>query len=354
MVRPRAERTVPRRNGDTVGQAQLERARAKGAHASGTQEQSLGAIGGACATGLTGRRAGRRVGVPATGVLARGANPKPAASGSSGLLAEARCSSRHGLARCRHPGAILVRWRGAVPTGGQMGSRELTAVMAWCHDGEGELVDRVLLPMDLEDASALPGWTKAHIVSHLARNADALVNLVTWAATGVVTPMYPSTDARGAQIEADVPQPADWLRERLRTSSARLLEQLDALAPAAWEALIETAQGRTVPASEIPWMRVRESFIHLVDLDLGFTFADFPGAVTDALLDDVTAALGARPECPAVLLEATDRTESWTLGEPGAADPALRLPAWELLAWVTGRGATAPDLSVVPTLPRWL
>ena len=31
--------------------------------------------------------------------------------------------------------------------------------------------------------SALPGWTRAHVLTHLARNADAMVNLLTWART---------------------------------------------------------------------------------------------------------------------------------------------------------------------------
>ena len=44
--------------------------------------------------------------------------------------------------------------------------------------------------------SLLPGWTRGHVVTHLARNADALRNLLTWARTGIPTPMYPSRQAR--------------------------------------------------------------------------------------------------------------------------------------------------------------
>ncbi|HVB05880.1 MAG TPA: maleylpyruvate isomerase family mycothiol-dependent enzyme [Acidimicrobiales bacterium] len=236
-----------------------------------------------------------------------------------------------------------------------MTEHDLLAVLGWCREGERELLERALQPVDLGEPSALPGWSRAHLVAHLARNADALVNLVNWAATGVVTPMYPSTEARGAQIEADVPQSPGWLRERLSSSSANLLERLADLPPDGWQAEVGTAQGRTVPASEIPWMRTRESFIHLVDLRLDFDFGDIPDAVTDALLDDVTASLGARDECPAALLEPTDRERSWSLGTPGAASPVLRAPAAELLAWVTGRAAAdSPALTTAPELPRWL
>ena len=56
--------------------------------------------------------------------------------------------------------------------------------------------DRLLATVDgLDDAalrqpSRLPGWTRAHVLTHIARNADGLVNLVTWARTGEETPMY--------------------------------------------------------------------------------------------------------------------------------------------------------------------
>lgn len=49
--------------------------------------------------------------------------------------------------------------------------------------------------------SYLPGWSRAHVVAHVARNADALVNLLTWARTGVETPMYASGDQRAREID---------------------------------------------------------------------------------------------------------------------------------------------------------
>jgi maleylpyruvate isomerase len=48
----------------------------------------------------------------------------------------------------------------------------------------------------------LPDWTRADVVAHMARNADALVNLLTWARTGDEKPMYPSAAARAAGIAA--------------------------------------------------------------------------------------------------------------------------------------------------------
>src|SRR3954454_14241208 len=99
-----------------------------------------------------------------------------------------------------------------------------SAVLQWWADGEravARLVDG-LSDDDLARPSALPDWSRAHVVAHLARNADALVNLLTWARTGVETPMYPSRQARDEGIAATAAQsPAD-LRADYATAGGRL------------------------------------------------------------------------------------------------------------------------------------
>ena len=56
----------------------------------------------------------------------------------------------------------------------------------------------------------LPGWTVGHVLTHVARNADAYTNLLTWARTGVETPAYASPEAREALLRAfsEVRRPA--------------------------------------------------------------------------------------------------------------------------------------------------
>src|SRR6266568_3680678 len=58
------------------------------------------------------------------------------------------------------------------------------------------------------EPSLLPGWSRGHVLVHLARNADGLRNLLIWARTGVVTPQYPSQQARDDAIEAGAGRPA--------------------------------------------------------------------------------------------------------------------------------------------------
>ena len=54
----------------------------------------------------------------------------------------------------------------------------------------------------VREPSSLPGWTRGHVLTHIARNADGLGNLLIWARTGTETPMYPSARSRGDDIEA--------------------------------------------------------------------------------------------------------------------------------------------------------
>ncbi|WP_371572951.1 hypothetical protein [Streptomyces sp. NBC_01314] len=59
-----------------------------------------------------------------------------------------------------------------------------------------------------------------------------------------------------------------------------------------WRAPVVTAQGRTVPASEVPWMRTREVMVHAVDLDTGIQFADLPEEFLAELRHDIVGQRG--------------------------------------------------------------
>jgi maleylpyruvate isomerase len=219
------------------------------------------------------------------------------------------------------------------------------------------------LPDDaLRAPSALPDWTRAHVVAHIARNADALTRLATWARTGVETPMYPSREHRAAEIESSSQAPADALRRELVTTAETLDAALAALDATTWQAQVRSALGRPIPAAEIPWMRVREVWLHAVDLDAGVTVAEIPPDVVDALLDDATGTLSKADGCPAAVLTPADRERTWTLG-PAADDPVqVRGEAALVLGWLVGRcgpdglKAGGPDgtPTAVPAPPRWL
>jgi maleylpyruvate isomerase len=227
----------------------------------------------------------------------------------------------------------------------------------WMRDGEALVAAAVarLADDDLRAPSRLPDWSRAHVVGHLARNAEALARLAAWARTGVETPMYRDREQRAADIEASAGAPADVLRRELASTAEQLDKALDALDAQQWQAEVRSALGRPIPAAEIPWMRVREVWLHAVDLDAGAQVTDLPAAVVDALLDDVTGTLGARDGGLAARLEPLDRDRVWTLGSGG--ELVVRGTAADLLGWLTGRGdgaGLAADGGALPAAPRWL
>jgi len=225
----------------------------------------------------------------------------------------------------------------------------MTAVLdtrTWADEGTGLLLaglDR-LTDADLDAPCALPGWSRRRLLAHVASNAEAIGRLLTWARTGVETRMYASPDQRAADIEAGAIRPD--LRAWVAASADDLARAMDELTAKAWSAQVVTAQGRTVPASETPWMRARETCLHAVDLDAGTTFDDLAEGFLTALLDDVTAWRSAR-QGPAIDL-ITPRTRHEITGD--GTPRRVELPLTGAAAWLTGR---RPDPHL-PTLPRWL
>jgi maleylpyruvate isomerase len=224
--------------------------------------------------------------------------------------------------------------------------------LAWVQDGTRVLLaDVAALPDEALDGSAgLPGWSRRFLVSHVAANAGALRNLVHWARTGEERRMYASAEQREADIAAGSQLPAAELRGWLLSSAQDLAADFDALPDACWDAKIVTAQGLTRPASEIPWMRVREVYIHAIDLAAGTRWADLPDDFLAALLDDVTSRRSSKGGGPALAAAATDTGHTWAVAGSGAPVP-VSAPLADLAAYLTGR--PAPALRA-PVLPPWL
>lgn len=205
------------------------------------------------------------------------------------------------------------------------------------------------LDADLAEPTELPGWTRAHVVGHIARNAEALTRLATWARTGIEMPMYASPALRDEDIERSAQFPPAKLREDVWSTTAELDEALDSLDAEAWAASVRTAQGRVIPATEIPWLRVREVWLHAVDLGAGIS--ELPPDVVDALLDDISGTRG-RGLPRGLLLRPVDRDRTWQV--PGADPVTISGSAADLLAWLTGRGDGGNLDGDLPSLPPWL
>jgi maleylpyruvate isomerase len=220
----------------------------------------------------------------------------------------------------------------------------------WWADGElvvAGLVDR-LADDELAADSALPGWSRAHVVAHLARNADALVNLLTWARTGVETPMYPSRAVRDADIETTAALPGAQLRGDYVAACDRLATAVEGMPADAWAAEVRNGQGVTVPASLVPWMRAKEVWVHGTDLRAALAFPDLPADFSAALVDDVLGLFDSRDQRLDVTIVATDVGRTWGDGGTTVEGPAAAVAAW--LTRSDASGLTGE----VPPPPAWL
>ncbi len=209
----------------------------------------------------------------------------------------------------------------------------------------------------IHQPSRLPDWSRAHVVTHLARNADALVNLLTWARTGVEHPMYASAADRDADIDEGADRLAQILREDLHAACDRFMVAATALPARAWAAPVMGRQQTSIPAANVPYMRLHEVWVHLVDLDLGFGFADIPQPHLEHMLGESVSRQIQRPDGPTVRLKVElpdGRERVWDLlgGRDGRVHEVTGSAA-EAIAWLTGRENGDGLVGDVPRLPAW-
>ncbi len=122
----------------------------------------------------------------------------------------------------------------------------------------GELTDRLLATADaLTDAQAaapsrLPGWTRGHVLTHLARNADGFRNLLAWAAYRRRDADVPQRGGPGPRCRGRAPGgPPRRSAADLRVSAAAFAAAAQDLPARAWDALV-ARRGVHVPGAANP------------------------------------------------------------------------------------------------------
>lgn len=210
---------------------------------------------------------------------------------------------------------------------------------------------------DVRAPSALPAWTRAHVITHLARNADALSRVLHAAQAGTRGSMYDTNEQRDADVEAGAGRSAAELREDAAASWGRLLQAENEI----HDAHLDGTFSRTPGAPEQPVrivgrMRRTELEIHHADLLIGYTAADWPEEFTRHLIgrrqDELAEAGG-----PSMVLYATDAASDglWKFG--AGAGPEISGTMADLAWWLVGRGDGAglrSSTGDLPRLDRWI
>src|SRR4051812_24584039 len=158
--------------------------------------------------------------------------------------------------------------------------------------------------------SLLPGWTRAHVITHLARNADALADVLRGAGAGEVPAMYPSQEKRDADIERGARRPVAELKDDAVASAGRWHQAAHEVHVSALEApACRLPGGPTWPASRVGPMRWTEVEVHHADLGLGYTAEDWPAQFRAGLMERRRRELA--ESGPAFHCFATDTGERW-------------------------------------------
>jgi maleylpyruvate isomerase len=139
---------------------------------------------------------------------------------------------------------------------------------------------RVIAEPDLRQPSLLPGWTRAHVLAHLARSADAMRTLMTAARTGQDRPAYASAGDREASIERGAAQSAKDLAADVADSAMALRTVARQLPDQAWPRPVRILGSAPFPAAQLLTRRLVEVELHHCDLAAGYTPADWPDTFT--------------------------------------------------------------------------
>ncbi len=223
--------------------------------------------------------------------------------------------------------------------------RELAAATGQLLTGLAGLSDA-----QAREPSLLPGWTRGHVLTHLARNADGGTRLLGWARTGVPSYEYRSLAARAAAIEAGAGRPAAALVQDVRQTAGAFAAAATGMPEQAWQRVVRYTAGQEPAAAVIVPSRLAEVLIHHVDLDLDYRPVDWPAWFTSDLLARTAAALTRAGTMGPVRLASTDTGHVVTIGAAGPGSSVISGPECELMAWLFGRSGGS-QLSAVPAGP---
>ena len=169
--------------------------------------------------------------------------------------------------------------------------------------------------------SLLPNWSRGHVLTHLARNADSHVNLLQSAVRGEVGKQYPSIEKRNADIESGSSRNASELVVDLRVSIYGLEAAWAGANEKVWSGQGRNLGGNIIEISSLVFLRWREVEFHHADLGFGFGYGD----LTDLY----------------VRLELDQQIMLWRsrkpMGMTELPDIAKKLSPSQRLAWLMGR-----------------
>jgi maleylpyruvate isomerase len=137
---------------------------------------------------------------------------------------------------------------------------------------------RVIAEPDLRSPSLLPGWSRAHVIAHLASGADAMRNLLGGVRSGRNRAAYASVAARDAAIESGAARTTAELMTWLADSAVALRTVTRRLPDDRWQVPVQLLDSAPFAAGELLVTRLVEVELHHCDLGIGYGPGQWPAA----------------------------------------------------------------------------
>lgn len=221
---------------------------------------------------------------------------------------------------------------------------------------------------DMRADSRCPGWTRGHVLSHIARNGDGMANLARWALDGEVVAMYPP-GRRDADIDEGATRSASAIiddvvaTDQLALDALGELEGAVATDPMVAERVVRLGgdpdNGPARPARLLPYLRLQEVVVHHHDLDIGLDPRQWHEAWVEAGLPSVWSTMAGRLDDPPTLRVMGESGLSAL--EPAGGSVEVTGSPSDLLVWLLGRSdadqrarlVVSPAGQDLPDLPAY-
>lgn len=179
--------------------------------------------------------------------------------------------------------------------------------------------------VQFRDDSALPDWTRAHVVAHICGFSNAMARQFEYALQGKLIDQYDGgTEGRNADIDALVAEDPPMVRAAMEEGLDRMTAAIGALDGTDWDLPISYRSGTAFEGLLAAW---RELVIHLADLDLGHGPAEWSDAFCAHLFDFLSLRL---PDGMRLVGDGV------SVGN-GAEEVRVEGSAQDVAAWLAGR-----------------
>ncbi len=205
---------------------------------------------------------------------------------------------------------------------------------------------------DLAEPSLLPGWTRAHVVAHVALNGLSLAAVLNGLVHDNPVAMYESEEQRDADIHELAAAESSELRERYLAGTTAFVDAVALMHGPHWGGRVDRLPGGPAwPVVTVVPTRRRELEVHHADLGAAYTRSDWPKDFVVELLEVVT--MDQAPAGP-FRVRATDVGHDWYVG--GEGGPTVLGSGADIGWWLTGRGdgeGLTCDADELPPLGPW-